>query len=134
MKKIELPIEEFTSPIDFTLAPSDKLEEVISKVEGIGYRHYPVLDKGDVVGMLSQRDLAVYQGASAGKDNLCVSDVMSEDVLSVIKGSSMEETVFLMSERKVGSAIVTENNGEPYGIFTSIDALNALVEILRGEV
>jgi predicted transcriptional regulator len=39
-----------------------------------------------------------------------------------------------MSSKKLGSLIVTNSSGDVSGIFTNTDALNALVEVLRGEI
>ena len=49
-------------------------------------------------------------------------------------GSMLEEVAFEMSDRKIGSALIVNNFGELEGIFTSVDGLNALIEIIRGDV
>ncbi len=48
----------------------------------------------------------------------------------------LEKVVFHMSKNKIGSAIVKFDGGAntEFGIFTSTDALNALLEVLRGEI
>ena len=39
-----------------------------------------------------------------------------------------------MSDAKIGSLIVNDDNEKLVGIFTNTDALNALIEVLRGDV
>ena len=39
-----------------------------------------------------------------------------------------------MSSKKLGSAIVLDEQGDLAGIFTTTDALNALVEVIRGKL
>ena len=43
----------------------------------------------------------------------------------------LDEVALAMSEKKVGSVIVNDDEGRFYGIFTATDALNALVETVR---
>ncbi|HOM14314.1 MAG TPA: CBS domain-containing protein, partial [Rubrivivax sp.] len=51
--------------------------------------------------------------------------------LTVNAAAPLDEVAYAMSERKVGSAIVNDENGEFLGIFTATDALNALIELTR---
>jgi acetoin utilization protein AcuB len=50
--------------------------------------------------------------------------------LSVYGSENLGEVALQLSSQKVGSALVLDESGEIYGIFTTTDALNALVEIL----
>ena len=36
--------------------------------------------------------------------------------------------------KKIGSAVIVDSNADDIGIFTTTDALNALIEILRGDI
>ena len=132
MNVLDLSIEEYTSPIEFTLAPDESIDDALKRVSQVDYRHYPVIGEHGIVGIVSQRDLEMYKDKCVSRD-LFIKDIMKNDVLCVPKGASMEETVYKMAERKVGSAIVIAQGDKPYGIFTSIDVMNALIEIIRGE-
>lgn len=46
------------------------------------------------------------------------------------KNAPLLDVVFHLSEEKIGSAIITDD-GKLDGIFTTTDALNALVDILK---
>ncbi|MNJ78179.1 CBS domain protein [compost metagenome] len=56
---------------------------------------------------------------------------MAEEPLCVNAATPLDEVALLMSENKVGSVIVKDEEGELLGIFTATDALNALIEIVR---
>ena len=58
---------------------------------------------------------------------------MTADPYTVSIEANLDDVAFEMSRNKYGSAIVMDNNDEVYGIFTSTDALNALIEVLRKE-
>ena len=57
-----------------------------------------------------------------------------EKVVTLSERDAMAlKQLLAMSKQKIGSAVVSDHN-EIVGIFTSTDALNALVEILRGQL
>lgn len=131
MQPIKLPVEEFTTPDPIMVNQETALDEIMMLMAGSGVRHLPVVGEGKIVGIISDRDLRLYSGLSdAEKYQVCAGDIMSPDPLTVSTNTPLEEVAFLMSERKVGSVIVVEED-QLYGIFTATDALNALVEIIR---
>jgi len=52
----------------------------------------------------------------------------------VESGTPLDQVALEMSNRKIGSAIVRNFDSFNYGIFTSTDALNALIEVVRGQI
>lgn len=97
-----------------------------------GVRHLPIMRNDQVVGLVSERDLKVVQGLEIREKSLVQArHIMARDPVMVDASSSLDEVAFEMSNRKIGSVIVTEG-GRFMGIFTSTDALNALIEVVRG--
>jgi acetoin utilization protein AcuB len=89
-------------------------------------RHLPVLEHGQLVGMLSQRDLYFLEsvaGVDLAKDR--VDDGMSLDTFAVGPDESLEHVASVMAERRLGSAVVIERE-RVIGIFTATDALRVL--------
>ena len=58
---------------------------------------------------------------------------MQKEPYLVSADTKLSEVAFYMSKNKYGSALVMNPDGD-LGIFTSTDALNALVEVLRGDI
>lgn len=133
MKTVILPVEEFTTPDPIMIHLDTALDEIMMLMAGSGVRHLPVVGEGKVAGIISDRDLRLYSSLSdAEKYQVKAEDIMSPDPITVSKNMPLDEVAFLMSEKKVGSVIVIEDeNDQLYGIFTATDALNALVEIIR---
>lgn len=97
-------------------------------------RHLPVLRGGRIVGMLTERDLALVEtlrGVDAATTT--VADAMSQDVFTVRPSSPLDEVAEELAERKLGSAIVVDN-GHVVGIVTTVDLCRALAELLRGRL
>ena len=119
--------------------------DVASAVEiltDLSVRHLPVVDEGQLVGMVSDRDLrelGVYRlndeedldrAKALGK--LKVADVMSGDVETVDPSASLVDIIDVMVSEKVGALPVVEgHSGTLVGIVSYIDVLRAAATQLR---
>lgn len=124
----EISVDEYATPCSITGAPTESLLSIYEKMEQGGVRHVPIFQSDRLVGIITDRDLRNF---SLCLDSIEVQKVMAQDVYQVVCGTPLRDVVFDMSERKLGSAIVYDQENCEYSIFTSIDALNALNEILR---
>lgn len=130
---IELKVDEFTTPSPTTIPSDASYKDVCALMKDQNIRHLPVVDGNDKpVGIVSQRDV-LNLTHSPDRDTIVAKDFMTEAPLCVSAKESLGEVAFTMSKKKVGSAVVTNDEGKLIGIFTSTDALNALVEVLRGD-
>lgn len=132
--RISVPVDEYTSPCDGWVSEDESVTSVHKKMTEGGYRHMPVLNNGKPVGIISTRDLYLLDQISETASDVTAGMLMTETPFTVITGTPLEEVAYEMSSRKIGSAMVVNPEGEIEGIFTTTDALNALVEILRGEL
>ena len=94
-------------------------------------RHLPVLDGGRIVGLVSERDLAMVEALpGVNPTDVRVEEAMVENVFTVEPDTPIGEVIGTMIARKVGSAVVLEQE-RVVGVFTTIDALVALRELLE---
>jgi acetoin utilization protein AcuB len=94
-------------------------------------RHLPVLDGGQLVGVLSDRDLHLIESLQDVDPNLLlVDEAMSTEVFSVSPDASLDEVADSMAEHKYGCAVVLQNH-RVVGIFTTVDVCRALSVLLR---
>jgi acetoin utilization protein AcuB len=128
-----LKIEEFTTFDAETCAPESSLTLVKETMSKGNFRHMPVVWEGKVIGMVSQRDLALVEQLDIGRP-LRVEDIMAKEPYIVSATTPIDEVALQMSEQKIGSAIVLSSDNSQLGVFTSTDALNALVEVVRGDI
>ena len=129
----KLPVDEYTTPAPLTVEATVSITELMSIMETEKFRHIPVVDAGKAVGIISDRDLRMFT-ALGGGDHIIARDIMVSHPFIVKSGTALEDVAFSMSKNKLGSAIVVDPEDNVVGIFTSTDALNALIEVLRGDV
>lgn len=126
------PVEEFTTPDPITATEDLSIEQLRELMQQHGVRHLPIVRGGKVVGLVSDRDVRVAQGLSAEHMiQVRAADIMATDPVAVSAATPLDDVAYAMSERKIGSVIVNDDNGDFRGIFTVTDALNALIEISR---
>ena len=104
-----------------------KAEEVMSKQ---GIRHLPVLQKGVVVGVLSDRDIKL-AGSIMGNESakLPVIDVCTGNPYTVEPEAPLQEVAKTMADKHYGCVLVLENK-KLVGIFTTVDACRVLADLI----
>jgi acetoin utilization protein AcuB len=94
-------------------------------------RHLPVVGNDGLCGVLSDRDLHIFESLALGNpDEVSVADVMVKAPYVVEPTMPLDEAVAAMAELKIGSVVVVDKSGIA-GIFTAVDACYALSQILR---
>jgi acetoin utilization protein AcuB len=131
-KELNILIDEYTSPIAATANVNDSIEDIKKLMKETGFRHIPVIRDGNPIGIISDRDVSLVTSLESFS-HLKAMHIMKPDPYCVRLGTSIDAVAFEMSQKKIGSALVLDENGKLDGIFTSIDGLNALIEIVRGE-
>jgi CBS domain-containing membrane protein len=118
------------SPV--TLKPEDTLD-LANDVISLGrIRHIPVVDAGQLVGLLSERDLL---GAAASQifglkqktksallKSVLIKDVMKKRVVTVSPETSIKDAAHLLADKKIGCVPVV-SDGAIVGIVTTTDIL-----------
>ena len=96
-------------------------------------RHLPVVEAGRLVGVVSDRDIAALENDARGAglaDRSRVREVCSLDHYSVPPEAPLDGVLREMSERRIGSVIVTDSDSV-VGVFTATDACRVFAEHLR---
>lgn len=129
MKQIP-KIEKYMTPMPHTINASLPLKKAVNMMRESGIRHLPVQDGGRLLGIVTDRDVKLAASFS-GADGLTVEDVMTPDPYHVPPQAGLDEVLTEMTERKLGCAVVQQENGKVVGIFTATDGLRAFCEVLN---
>lgn len=127
----KLTIRSFMTPSPLTIRVDEPLAAAWTLMREHRVRHLPVVDAaGTLVGIVSERDLALAGGLPGiDPERVAVAEAMTPSPLTLGPDTSLEWVAVEMVERRYGSVIVVED-GRVVGIFTTIDALRALQELL----
>jgi len=131
LSKSKLVVSDYMSEGPHTIASSEPLSAAHREMRAHKIRHLPVVDGDEVVGVVSMDDLHLMETLkNIDPETVPVADAMTPDPYVVSPDQPLEAVVAHMSGNKIGSAVVMRD-GSLVGVFTTVDAMRALVLILR---
>lgn len=120
-----------------TASPSTSLADALALMHEKRIRHLPVVDGGELVGIVSDRDLrgaGPAEGLATAEERRRVmevrrvGDVMVRDLVVAEPDVPIEEAARMMAQNRVGALPVLQA-GELVGILTASDILRGFVEL-----
>ena len=109
-------VSEIMSPNPQVVGPEDTLQRAARMMQELDVGALPVCNGKQVLGMLTDRDIAI-RGVAAGlkPDTACVSDIMTRDVKCVSDTQDSDEVMRMMGDsqirrRKMYFYAMLENN------------------------
>jgi acetoin utilization protein AcuB len=100
-------------------------------LEDLEIRHLPVVDdEGDLVGMISDRDMRGALGASDGgvpAPSTRVGDLMNSDVIDALPDDELVDIAELMVDNRIGAVPIVDERGALVGIVSYVDVLRSIV-------
>ncbi len=123
------------------VAPADTLADALRLTREHRIRHLPVVEGGELVGIVSDRDirLAMPSPLTVADDDRAaflqrtpVSAIMTREVISAGPLDTVEDAAKLFRRHRVGSLPVVDAAGGLLGILTETDILHVFAELLDG--
>jgi acetoin utilization protein AcuB len=122
-------IERYMTPLPYTIEASATMEAAHLIMREHRIRHLPVMQGGELVGLLSVRDLHLLESLKdVDPAEVPVADAMSRRPYTVAGREPIDKVAAHMAAFKIGSALVVEDDIVT-GIFTTHDALRALIHL-----
>ena len=135
-------VEELMTSKVFTVEPHDMIDRVFFLIHYEKVRHLPVVEKGKVVGIVSDRDLYKALGPKSNSNTIeqqggsselhvipkKVQNIMRRGVMTVEFGSYASEAAAMMAEHKLGALPVVQND-KLVGILSATDILKVFSKI-----
>ncbi len=134
-----MKVKELMTKKVFTVTPEDKVDKVFMLINFEAIRHIPVMENGEVAGILSDRDLKKILGPKkqkvVTKDGTTVMiqarkvrTLMNRNVKTIGPDERASDAAAIMAKRKIGCLPVVKNK-KLVGIITSTDILRAFVKL-----
>lgn len=115
--------------VDAELSLSDAAERMhLNRI-----RHLAVTEGDEIKGVVSNRDLGLAAGMpGVDPDKTPVSVAIVGAAHSVPSDTAIDEVAAVMEQHRYGSVVVSQD-GKPAGIFTTVDALRVLRQLVTGK-
>lgn len=126
-------VKNVMTPFPYSVETTRPLAEALAMMKEHEFRHLPVVEAGELVGVLSERLLGPYVARlKEAPEGLSVQDAPIAEAYSIGLDERLDNVVLAMAKRHLGSAVVVKD-GRVVGIFTSTDACRYLGEVLRSD-
>ncbi|WP_404359732.1 CBS domain-containing protein [Methylotuvimicrobium sp. KM1] len=136
-------VEDLMTSQVFTVEQHDMIDRVFFLLHYEKVRHLPVIEKGKVIGIVSDRDLYKALGPKSNSNSVetvegktvlqvvpqKVQHIMRRGVLTVNPDSYASEAASIMAENKVGALPVVDKNNKLVGIVSATDILRVFAKI-----
>ncbi|MBI4525672.1 MAG: CBS domain-containing protein [Deltaproteobacteria bacterium] len=113
-----------------TATPDDYLSTAQARMWLGGFRRIPVVEDGQLVGIVTDRDIKEHWGRL---ERTKISEVMTDNPLTVSPESTLEKAAQIMLEKKISGLPVLEQ-GRLVGIITTSDVVQAFLDVLGASV
>ena len=127
-------IREAMTPSPTTVAPNTTAADTARAMKSENVGSLPIVEDGRLVGVVTDRDLAIRVLAEAKSADTPIGEIASKDVVTVDPQQSLEEAARLMAEHQVRRVPVTEEDGKLVGILAQADVAQAGHDSLTGDV
>lgn len=130
MKSIPV-IQKYMTASPHTIGSDQSLKKAHEVMREFRIRHLPVLKGGQLVGVLTDRDLALVESLKdVNPEKVPVEDACTPEPYIVSPDAKLHDVCHEMSRHKYGCVLVVDNH-KLVGLFTWVDALNAFSELLE---
>ena len=128
------------TPNPKTIESSAPVTEAWELMRAYKIRRLPVVDNGNLVGIVTDRDLRSVSPSTATSLSIFemnyllgkvrIKDIMHKDVVTLDVGATIEEAALAMSTHHIAGLVVTNTSGAVVGIITETDIFQSFVEIM----
>lgn len=122
-----------------TIDVNDSMQDAMRLLKKHDIRMLPVMRKGKLVGIITDRDLKKASASDATTldvhellyllTKIKVKDIMTRDPITVPPDYTVEETAQVLLEAKISGAPVVDNSGQVVGTITQTDLFRVLISL-----
>lgn len=124
------PVKAVMTPFPHSIEAGEPMIKAREMMTDYGFHHLPVIDQGELVGVISEPDLRRAESAESGAHQ--VADVTRQESFLVDLSEPLDRVLSKMARLQVGSVLVVKED-RLAGIFTVTDACRSFAECLRAQ-
>jgi cystathionine beta-synthase len=107
---------------------SEKVEQVILRMKDAGISQLPVMENGQVLGLIEERDLLSFMLSGIGFSGSEIAPIVHNHVPHVSEDSTLDEVSAIFTQ-SANEAVLVTSDSAPTDIITKIDLIDYLVKI-----
>lgn len=131
-------IEDLMTPEPVSVEPDNTIAETLLLMYRHDIRHLPVVEKGRLEGIVSDRDIKQTMGPpaltkgtlDAAEAELPVSKIMTRNPIAMHPGDSVKSAIEQMVENRISCLPVVDHERKLVGIVSEIDLLRYCLDLL----
>jgi len=122
-----------------TVDEKDSMQDAMKLLKENDIRMLPVMKKGKLVGIVTDRDLKRASASDATTleihellyllTRIKVKDIMTKEVITVPPDFTVEETALVLQKNKISGAPVVDSRGKLVGTITQTDLFRVLISL-----
>jgi acetoin utilization protein AcuB len=134
-----LLVENWMNPNVITVDADDSMLDAIKLLKEHNIRHLPVLEKGKLVGVITDRDLKRASPSDATTleahellyliANIKVREIMTRNPITVPYNFTIEEAAEILLQAKISGMPVVDKQGDVIGTITQTDLFKVLISL-----
>lgn len=136
-------IKSWMSQPPITASVNDSLPDVTRRLSTHNIRMLPVFDKGQLVGVITDRDIKKASASDATSldvhelkyliDTIKIKSIMTRDPITVRFDHTVEEAAEILLKNKISGVPVMDKEDEVVGVITQADLFRAMISLAGGK-
>lgn len=133
-------VKDLMTPNPYTIGPDKPVMEALLMLYEHDIRRLPVVDRGELVGIISDRDIKQTMGrpnlankkeAEKPELEMTVGEVMTRNLVTVGQDDEIKEAIELIVENRISGLPVLDRDEKLVGILSAIDLLQYCLDLLE---
>jgi acetoin utilization protein AcuB len=124
-------VKDFMTQNPITVSPLDNIQDTLQVLINNRIHQLPVVSKGELVGMVTDKDLRIAISEDISGPNLNLGSVMSRNPVSVTDDLRIVEAAKIIRKRRFNALPVINKKGQLVGIVTVRDILDGLINLFE---
>ncbi len=121
-------VKEYMTAKPIALNPDEDVTKAFNTLLENRVRQAPVVDNGELVGMVSDRDLRMAMVQNLKMNKLTVGFIMTKDPVTVTEDCKMTDASKILGVGKFNAIPVIEETGKLKGIISTTDIIKCFLE------
>ena len=130
-RDILMRVKDFMTQNPLTVSPLDNIQNTFHVLIKNGIHQVPVVSNGDLVGIVTDRDLRMALAEDIMDAKVNIGTVMSKNPVSVTDDLKIVEAAKIIRKRRFNALPVINKKGELVGIVTVRDILDGLINLFE---